>query len=265
MERPPFFYAADTTHPVWDLTDGATGSHRGEALLELHEDDRPRYGIITTQSCDLTEDGVSKPKKPWFQVAPLVSVQALAGNLATEVARGRVKYMYSVPSPAVDGDWVADLRIEVPLEKSWLVGKKPIAGFATFEEYESFARHLGSQRARAAIEPGVCTELIDALKVHLKKRISEDIGAVDEVQRVLLRVVGERAAPHALEFILVPESDQLSAAARKVFDDWYDEFAGQAGERGVALLPICVQARFTPDEYERLVVLDLDDLSPEDE
>jgi hypothetical protein len=64
---------------------------------------------------------------------------------------------------------------------------------------------------------------------------------------------------------LVPQSDELSAAARRVFDDWYDEFAGQAGERGVALLPISVQALFMPDEYERLIVLDLDDLSPEGE
>jgi len=262
VERPPFFYAADTMHPVWDLTREAADPDGGEQLFELHEDDRPRYGVITTQSCDLTEDGASKPKKPWFQVAPLVDTQAVAPSLAADVARGRAKYLYWVPSPHV-GDWIADLRIEVPLEKSWLVDRKPIAGFATLDEYERFARHLGSLRARAAIEPGVCTDVVKALYAHLKDSASQEPGVLDEVQRVLLRVIGARAAPSALEVVVVSRGDQPNPAAMKAFDGWYDESVSLASQQGVTLLPIRLQSQFTPDEYERLIMLDLDDLSPE--
>ncbi len=88
MERPPFFYAADVAHPVWDLTARAADPEGGEELLEIHENDRPQYGIITTQSCDLAEDRVNNPKKPWFQVAPLINAGALPGGLVRDVARG---------------------------------------------------------------------------------------------------------------------------------------------------------------------------------
>ena len=90
MERPPFFYAADVAHPVWDLTARAADPEGGEELLEIHENDRPQYGIITTQSCDLAEDRVNNPKKPWFQVAPLINAGALpAVWLETSPGGGR--------------------------------------------------------------------------------------------------------------------------------------------------------------------------------
>ena len=262
MERPPFFYAADVAHPVWDLTAQAADPEGGEELLEIHEDDRPQYGIITTQSCDLTEDRVTNPKKPWFQVAPLINAGALPDGLARDVARGGVKYLYWVQSPDV-GDWIADLRIEMPLEKSWLVGRTPIAGFGTLEECQRFARHLGHLRTRQAIEPGVCSDVVDGLVAHLRSTSADQPAILDSVERVLLRVLGERTAPSALEVIVVPQTGRADAAAKKAFDDWYDASIEAAGRRGLALLPVSFQSRFTPDEYERLVVLDLDDLSPE--
>ena len=262
VERPPFFYGADIAHPVWDFTKQAADAGDEGELLEIHKDDRPEYGIITTQSCDLTEDGVSKPKKPWFQVAPLIDARVLDSVLVGDVSRGRVRYLYLVPSPDV-GDWVADLRIEVPLEKSWLVGRKPIAGFSGLEAYQQFTRCLGNLRSRAAIEPGVCRDLVDNLRAHLASRAANEPAALKGVDRVMLRVIGERAAPSAVEVIVVPPADAPDPAVRESFEHWYDKFTSIAFGRGVALLPVSFQAKFTPDEYERLVMLDLDDLSPE--
>jgi hypothetical protein len=263
VERPPFFYAANSAYPVWDLTQAAADAGEEREVLEVCEEDRPEYGIITTQSCDLTEEGVAKPKKPWFQVAPLVDAQVLDSNLLRDVSRGKYRYLHLVPAPG-RGDWVADLRIEVSLEKGWLVGRTPIAGFSSLEECQQFTRHLGRLRARAAIEPGVCTALVDDLRDRLAEQANDASDTLDAVDRVMLRVVGERAQPRALQLVVVPTADPPDPAVEAFFENWYDEFSKVAFGTGVALWPVAYQAKFSPDEYERLVVLDFDDLSRED-
>jgi hypothetical protein len=262
VERPPFFYAANSEYPVWGLTKSAADAGDDRELLELHEDDRPEYGIITTQSCDLTEEGVDRPKKPWLQVAPLVDAHVLGSNLVHDVQRGRVRYLYLVPAPGL-GDWVADLRIEVPLEKSWLVGRVPIAGFASLEEYQQFTRRLGHLRARAAIESGVCIDLVNDLRARLASRAIDVLAVLNGVSRVMLRVIGERAAPSAIQLVVASPTDPPDPAVEAFFEQWHDDFGRAVFGRGIALLPVVYQEKFSPDEYERLVVLDLDDLSPE--
>ena len=264
VARPPFFYAANSEYPVWGFTKETANAGDDRELLEFHEDDRPEFGIITTQSCDLTEEGVAKPKKPWFQVAPLVDARVLDKNVVRDVKKGNAIYLFLIPAPDVEGEWVADLRIEVPVEKSWLVGRTPMAGFSSLEEYEQFTRHLGRLRARAAIESGVCTNLVSDLRACLTVSANEDPGVLDGVSRVMLRVIGERANPSAVQLVVVPPAHLPDDAVKAIFDKWCDGFGKSAFERGVALLPVAYQAEFTPDEYERLVMLDLDDLSPED-
>jgi hypothetical protein len=264
VARPPFFYAANSEYPVWGFTKEAAEAGDDRELLEFHEDDRPEFGIITTQSCDLTEEGAAKPKKPWLQVAPLVDARVLGHGLARDVAKGKVKYLFLVPAPDLAGEWVADLRIEVPLEKSWLVGRTPMRGFPSLEEYQQFTRRLGQLRARAAIESGVCMDLWSDLRTCLTTAGSEDPDVLDGVGRVMLRVIGERANPSAVQLVVVSAADRPDDAVKAIFERWYDDFNKFAFERGVALLPISYQSRFTPDEYERLVMLDLDDLSPDD-
>ena len=59
IEQPPLFYAADLRHPIWRTTrliaDQTSEAERGEDFVDLAPEDRPPYGIITTQSCDLSE------------------------------------------------------------------------------------------------------------------------------------------------------------------------------------------------------------------
>ena len=264
VARPPFFYAANSEYPVWGFTQETANAGDDRELLEFHEDDRPEFGIITTQSCDLTEEGVAKPKKPWFQVAPLIDARVLDRGFVRDVAKGKVMYLFLVPAPDLAGEWVADLRIEVPLEKSWLVGRTPMTGFPGLEEYQQFARRLGQLRARAAIESGVCANLVSDLRTCLATSGSENRDVLDGVSRVMLRVIGERASPSAVQLVVVPVADLPDEAVRSIFEEWYDDFNKVAFGYGVALLPVSYQAKLTPDEYERLVMLDLDDLSPED-
>ncbi len=66
IERPPFFYGRHATIEIFD----AGGLAEEESQVhEVHPDDAPPYGIITTQTCDLDERGT--PTQPWIQVSPV--------------------------------------------------------------------------------------------------------------------------------------------------------------------------------------------------
>jgi hypothetical protein len=112
IARPPPFYAADLRHPVWRTTrlaaDELTETDRGEDLVDLAAEDRPPYGIITTQSCDLAEER-PEPQQPWLTVAPVYPLVPDSPLLGRD-------YIYELAPPGIAGEvWVADLRIEMPL------------------------------------------------------------------------------------------------------------------------------------------------------
>jgi hypothetical protein len=134
LEKPPFFYGR---HPTIELVDAGGPGGTESQVHELHPDDAPPYGIITTQTCDLNKQGT--PTQPWFQVSP---VYVVGDERILDKA-----YAVELTGPPADR-FVADLRIELPLEKSLLVGREPIPGFATDEEAEAFGRLLGQRRAR---------------------------------------------------------------------------------------------------------------------
>jgi len=146
IETPPFFYAADLRAPVWGLTQtvsaGIAESDRGEELLELA--DRPPYGIITTQSCDVAEESAT-PRKPWITVAPVYQVDDDSPILDRDE-------IYRLDADALpDGIWVADLRIEVPVEKSVLVGRTPVRAFVAEAGEIAFSNYLARRRGRPAL------------------------------------------------------------------------------------------------------------------
>jgi hypothetical protein len=145
IQRPPFFYAR---HTELELFDAGAPDHDESQVVELHPDDAPPYGIITTQTCDLAEQGT--PTQPWFQVSPVYEV--------AEEARASKSYLIELTGE-LPGRFGADLRIELPLEKSMLVGRVPIAGFGTEAEAEDFGRFLGARRARAAL----ANELVETI------------------------------------------------------------------------------------------------------
>jgi len=149
IERPPLFYAADLRHPVWETTrlvaKSVPEAEHGEDFIDVAEDHRPPYGIITTQSCDLTEEGRPVLRQPWLAVAPVIEVAADSS------LRDR-DYIYPLAPPSLEGgEWAADLRIEIPLEKSILVGRTPIDAFPDEAGAVAFANYLARRRGRPAL------------------------------------------------------------------------------------------------------------------
>jgi hypothetical protein len=120
-------------------------------------DDPWQHVIITSQTCDVCEEGKRTLRFPWISVAPVYDVLPYVPDRGQQKQIRAGRFGYLVPLTAakfapVDALWVADLRIEYPLEKSVLVGTQPCEAFDTEEEYETFATQLAQRRNRPAID-----------------------------------------------------------------------------------------------------------------
>jgi hypothetical protein len=113
-------WPADTAYITTDLnvlygeSSGEEGPVPG-AQFAMALEPAPQLAVITSQTCDIDEQGLPR-RKPWIQYAPLVSTSdAPRRGLNTWPLDGT-----GLP----DGDWYADLRIEGCAEKNTLVGVK---------------------------------------------------------------------------------------------------------------------------------------------
>lgn len=235
ITRPPLFYAADLGHPIWRTTvllaDGTVEGDRGEEFVDLAEADRPPYGIITTQSCDLAEER-PEPQQPWFAVAPVYAVTPGSALVDRE-------YIFELAPPDVDGQlWVADLRIELPLEKGVLVGRTPIEAFRHEDGYIHFANFLARRRGRPALA-SVFHEVLSVTTRRLKdERTAQRTlarRARQNVYKLMLAIEdGTRLSPVAAKLYVVTDGSATDDA-RAWFDLWWGEARVIAEANGLQL------------------------------
>jgi hypothetical protein len=237
IAEPPLFYAADLRHPVWRTTrlvaDQTPAPDRGEDFVDLAAGDRPPYGIITTQSCDLSEERPD-PRQPWLAVAPVYRVPP------DSRLRDR-EYVFELAPPDLEGEiWVADLRIEIPLEKSLLVGREPIEAFPDEAGYIAFANFLARRRGRPALA-SVFHEVLSATTTTLKKESGANRSlarrARGNVYKLMLAIEdGTRLEPIAAKLYVITNGEPTEDA-RTWFDLWWNAARHIAEERGLQLLP----------------------------
>jgi hypothetical protein len=197
------------------------GQRREFDFLELPYD----YAVIATQTCDIAEEGV--PAQPCFGACPVYSY----GNGVLPAYLVRLD-----PPDLPEGQWVADLRIEVPIEKSFLVGKRSIAGYPDEVGYLDFARQLGRRKER----PAISSDLVDAVAKTLKRRKSNSNSfrrvMRNDVHRVRLRIdEGTRLQP-VMARVHFYGKRPLSEEARDKLDAWFEEASADAEARGIHLL-----------------------------
>lgn len=124
IEAPPMWFQGVASRPLWTPPDGKRPDEDGPVGGFTCP-----YGIITTQTCNIAE----RPPKgtfPWLQMSPVYRVDDLSA------ARDRL-YLYPLTAPGLDS-YVADLRLEIPLEKGALVGRAPIEAFANEDDEIAF-------------------------------------------------------------------------------------------------------------------------------
>ena len=260
---PPFFYARSEAHQVWRLTVEPDDAAPDESIVDLGADERPRYGLITTQTCDLYEEG--RPRQPWFSIAPVYDYESsLRDGQLGQLDRGQMVHLVHVTAawlPA--GVWVADLRLEIPVEKGWLVGREPSDGFATPKEYNTLAARLASRRGRPAISPLLTSCLTQPLRDWLG---GGGRRHRDEIRSFRLWAAGDLATATAGGLIVIAEGGGLSPEVARAWTAWEAGIIDAAADRGATIIAARhgTSDDFSARDIEDSVRLDFDYLSPDE-
>ena len=171
----PFFYFTNPSLPVFGQ--GRTADD-GSPELVWDAEDFP-YGMIATQTCDLREEDTKKPKQPWFHCCPVYRVddpeRGLDPGQVGHLKKGRLQHFIHVPDiPEPEGVWAADLRLIIPLEKSWLLAREPIHGFEDEAKRLLIGERLALIHSRPAFDPALVQSVSGPAVEALRKLVKGD-------------------------------------------------------------------------------------------
>lgn len=205
----PFAYHGVGKHALWALSE--TGSD-SEELFVLDASQCPRFGVIATQTCDLLEEDDPAPCKPWFQVVPAYEWPDPTPADAELIARHQIPHLVRLTGePFARSVWVADLRIELPIEKSWLVGKEPLPAFASRFDRDAFADRLAAYRNRPALSALVHDCIVKTVRRWFERRIDKADGALLLTGKILgIRALLDETGPMTNARLLVIVDDEAS-------------------------------------------------------
>jgi hypothetical protein len=229
IRRPPFFYGVSSGSRIWGVAEEEDGAddpaNDGSHVDELHPEESPEFGIITTQTCDLSEQG--RPTQPWFQVSPVYRLEGQSEEQERLLSKAYTAELTGPDLP--DGRWVADLRIEVPLEKTVLVGRHPIAGFATEQEADDFGRRLGVRRARAALADELVKAVIRLIGKRKRNNRARAAAVWSEIYKLGLQIEeGSRMKPTAVRLHVI-SAGEPSDLVTEWFEAWEDRARQRSG------------------------------------
>jgi hypothetical protein len=226
IQDAPLSFEGVGDSPLWTPQEGSRAAGDGP----VRGFNAP-YGIITSQTCNISE----RPPKgtfPWMQVSPVYRLRDPAE------AKDRL-YLYPLTAPTMIG-YYADLRLEVPVEKSVLVGRDPIESFASEDEEIAFGEMLGRQRDRAALHDIINKVLYNRWR---KKRANNKNRARQVFERLhmvgMLIPEGTRLEPLAVECHFIGNGGPVAEDDREWIEAWWDTASeeAQGADPSVNLLP----------------------------
>ncbi|MEU9147751.1 hypothetical protein [Streptomyces sp. NPDC048349] len=267
IQDPPFFYFADPENPVWMRTRAYSGRGYGPEVIEGSGATLPMYGIVTTQTCDIAEEDAPRPKRPWVQISPVYDMSGCLDNGQKKQLQRFDGNAYFLHLPSIpNGFWVADFRIEVPVEKGWLAARTPVDGFLDESLQRKVGQRLAALRSRPAFAgsfvSAVQAPLVDslrALKKSNKALHTEIMASVREIRVGL----DSHLAPKQARVILLTE-DKLTDAVWEWWLDWWDSAAEEATRLDFTLLPMeqKTTSEMSVKEYKEMTELPTDRVSP---
>jgi hypothetical protein len=256
LDLRPLFYLVDSRRPVWLLSralaekQAAAGDGFGLSVAELDPESRvaPAFAILTSQTCDIGEQAEIW-EFPWVQVAPVYQIH--------DAQLLQRDYFVRLTGPDFQlAAYVADLRLELPVEKGVLVGVNIFPGFETENDAIDFAETLGRRRQRAAVASVVNTHIRETMsaKVNAKRPAWRKIR--DQVHKIMLAIEndGTRADPRVVR-VFVVSADPVDTDTRQWFDEWHAGSVDAAAVAGLVVGPIGYMDRsnFDVRRYDRLI------------
>jgi hypothetical protein len=209
-------YGANFQHGVCVPTKEAGADGTGYVKVE----DVWAHVMITTQTCDICEEGKRRPIMPWISVVPVYDIMPiLVGGQTKQIRANGFGYLVPLTYANFSQEntlWVADLRIEYPLEKSVLALRTPIEAFASEAEYAYLADKLASRRNRPAIDSQVRKTVIRELDLALQS------GKIphDPILEIRLRCGPTWEHVERVELFAIVRNEANVSAVEDQFDDW---------------------------------------------
>lgn len=215
VQDPPYFYFADPAYAVLDRTKRYKEGSHGPELIDASGLAAP-FGIVTSQTCDVGEIDFQVPSKPFVQISPVFDGAVLDGSLRKLLKKGTAVQAF-LYLPALEnereGFWVADFRLEMPVEKSWLVGRIPLKGFTTEAEARMVPKVVGQLRNRPAWAESVNKSVGSTLMEALKDLKSANRGLYEAVT-LSIDEIGVKA-----DSMLNPRWIEVMAFSHEVLED----------------------------------------------
>ena len=224
---PSTFYLSTPRYPLWRLSLPEAPDDVDPQIVES-EWNEGALGLITSQTCDITEDGRTTPRKPWIQVAPVYDLRH-AGTLPQHLVR--------LTGQDLPGNSIADLRIELPVEKGWLVDQNPIAGFSDAEGFRSLARRLALQREREALPQWVEDLIYKPFQNADELLGTAMLGTVEEVR--LAFETNDLSTTQVVWFVVLTIEAARIEELTALWSDWCEGLSSRL-PAGASLLPVVV-------------------------
>jgi hypothetical protein len=209
IESPPLFWAADPREPLLPFTRDNGDSARDWQIFSLAATDRPPYGAVLSQTCDICEP---RPVSPFVDVAPVYDISdSLKPGQDNDIRQHNWNYyVYLTRQPKEEGFYVADLRLSLPLEKGAFAERSPIPGFASQNDLLVFSERVAGRLRRPAYADAVSEFLIIPLERWIrggyKQAINDGSGRFTDVEEVRLRIEGDRLSPVSVQMVVFEET-----------------------------------------------------------
>ncbi|PAZ16672.1 hypothetical protein CLM62_06980 [Streptomyces sp. SA15] len=228
-------------------------------------DDLPPWALVTTGTCDLAEQDAPVPRKPFVQVAPIVDMSDAEPGDQKLIKNNRFGYLLHVPLLAEirAGLWVADLRIEYPVEKSWVAGQERLRGWATERDQQIVGQALARQRQRPAMGRPFIDHVLKPTRRRLGELRRDQRGLADRVDAEISEwavEVDSRLDPKRVAIVLLSDDSTPSEEVQQWWRETVDHLReGVAAEGGGLTI---IGPRFerldelSVGEYRKLTPLD---------
>lgn len=201
------------------------------AGLPVLAGDPPATGrsMVVSQGCDLV-----KPTFPFVTVVPVYEASKILSEQQQANARagGTWHLIHLTSDWAVQGFWVADLRLETAVDKSLLVAAQPAEAFGDETGYAKLAARLAAGRLRAAVPDPCRNHVIRPLKEHLAERVADGATPLAGVREVRVQY-NHPTQPTVVTLFVVSEE-----GAQPDTQEWqaaFDVVHQAASEAGIAL------------------------------
>jgi hypothetical protein len=262
----PLFYFADRRYPTFAATRSEPSEEDDdeppETIVWLSDDDAPPFGMVTTQTCDIAEEDSAVPCRPWIQLAPVYATTDKGWR--KKIPRGRgPRYLVHVPgieSPK-NGIWLADLRVEVPVEKGWLAQQERIPGGRNTSEKWDLANRIASLRNRPVFAQTLVQSVDRPLATALRDLAANDEALFEQVEAQIEEIIiraDDFLAPSMVWPIVMADGDAaIGDDVRNWFGEWWESAQERATDNGITLHPVDFQrhSEMSASDYRKTAPL----------